>query len=682
MEIRPYAECDSTAIAELYNAHPENPNPVCGGITGEQFHRELHERGTSAFLVAEHDGDIVGTFGLFPTTGRICAGDGELFADMFFVTPAFRKGTLTGQLITAAITWMVSNGLEVLRLTVNPANRSAFRLYRRMGCISRGQLRPGADGNIELYCYVPLILKRVRDDIGDDNRRAVAGLASFGCVLQPLADELDSDTVTRDGRTVVDYRLDLGPITIEATVDVDAAEVLTASVENAHGRRELRLPEHDDVTPGDGAVLASMSWGRRTIEIEPDGTLVITADDHWGPLVFLTWPDAHTHRAAGWRGGPPRALEVTTSGPGLYVRDNGSDVACTILAEGDTLVSEYAGAPGQTLRQFQMTGLRQAVLDADPAGAPPIRHAPVGPELGVRDASQMPAAALALRRGAPVRWTEDATVVEVAGDGDAFLVTSSLVDRRVTLDACGRARVVTRVSHCGKPRPRRISSDSWAAAPDHPRVRFDERAGGIVRWQDGDGRVVHAPFPRAQRLACNPEWSAGLWVTRETDRHDRGIGMGWGIPHHDWVLAGDFGLRSETQDLTWTLDADRLHTKWNVDISTSDPRCELVLWLTPATAPGSQVRLSSLGEVIGLDAGGGWQRWTMRVGVELIDGRWLCIEPDLGQEGFPEIIVRSIGSKLLIGCVVRASVGTARWRIALLDTPAGLVGRHSHLAAV
>lgn len=681
MAIRPYAEPDAASIAELYNTHPENPNPVRGGITAEQFHRELQERGTAAFLVAEAEGRVIGTFGLFPTTGRVCAGAHETFADMFYVAPSHRKGTLTGQLFTAAIMWMIGNGLEVLRLTVNPANRDAFRLYRRVGCVSRGQLRPGADGNVELYCYVPLILKRIRDDIGEDNRLAIAGMNSFGCVLNQLADELDADTTNRDGRTVVDYHLDLGPVGIDATVDVDAAEVLSASVRNASGSRPLRLAGVRPEEPGDTAVLASVPWGRRTVDVEADGTLIVRSVDHWGPLALLTWPDADPHRAAGWRGGPRRALQVTPSETGLDIHDESTDVSCALTLDGDTLVSEFHGVPGETLRLFQQPGLRQAMLDADPVGDAPIRQAPAGLDLVVPDASQIAAAGVRLSAGTAVRWTEDAAVVEATGDGEASLVTSTLVDRRVTLGVDGTARLATRITAAPRSTPRRNAHTSWSGASGRPQLRLDAGAGGIVRWSAGDVRILHSPFPRVRRLACNPSWAAGLWVTREPDRHDRGVGMGWGLPHTDWVADGPNGLRSAAQALAWELDGDPLHTNWNLDLTTDNPVGEVAVWLTPAVAPTGQVRASSFGEIVELIAGGGWQRWTTRLGVELAGGLWLCIEPDLHQGGSPEIIVRSTGGELLIGCVTRASAGRARWRIALLDSPAGLVGRHSYVAA-
>lgn len=682
MQIRSYVPSDAVLIAELYNSHPENPNPVAGGITAEQFRRELEERGTSGFLVAEDKGRVVATFGIFSSVGRLTAAGNEMFADMFFVAPGYRKGALTGQLFTAAVMWMIDHDLEVLRLTVNPANRDAFRLYRRVGCISRGQVRPGTDGSVELYCYLPLVVKRIRHHITEKERRYLPELTAVGSVLGQLGDDLTGDVATRDGCSVVQYRMSFGPMIVEATIDVDRAEVLVATVTTPDSTRTIPLRPSDESHPDAAKVQASRVWGERVINVLEDGAVMVCAENHWGPLVFFTWPDASPHRAAGWRGGPRHPLSITEETGSIILADECSDLSCRLTLSGDLMIAKFSGKPGQTLKMFQALGLRLAKLDAEPIGGAPIRQASVGLGLAVRDSTQIPAAGLPLWPGTPVRWTDDSTVVELSGDGDASLVTSSLVDRRVTLGDDGSTTLITRVSYYGNPTPLRNADTSHTGSPDGVEIRLEPRAGGIVRWRHDGKPVLQCPYPRVRRLNCNPSWSSGMWVTREGDRHDREIGMGWGLPHLDWVLENKAGMFSPTHGITWALDPNQEHCNWNVDVSTTDPTGEIALWLTPAVAPGSQIRLSNHGEVETAIVDGAWQRWTSRLGVELSSGEWLCLEPALEQQGFPEIIVRSTGHDLLVGCVIRASARTARWRLALLENTSGLVGRHSYLAAV
>lgn len=683
MRIRHYVDNDANLIAELYNAHPENPNPVAGGITGEQLRRELEERGTSVFFVAEDQGRVVATFGLFSNVGRLTAAENELFADMFFVAPSHRRGALTGQLFTTALMWMIEHGLEVLRLTVNPANRDAFRIYRRVGCISRGRTRPGADGSIELYCYFPLVLKRLRNQITAKEREYLPELTAVGSIMAPLDQDLSHDVVTRDGRPTVQYRMTFGPMTVEASIDTDLAEVLKATVSTPDGCREIPLRNDSASGTDELGTQTTRRWGDRTISVLQDGTVTVHADSHYGPLISLTWPNPTLHRTAGWRGGPCNPLSIVDEDGRIILEDARSGVSCQLSLSDDLLITTFLGKPGQQLRLFQQTGLRLAKLDAEPREATPIRQASVGLGVAVRDSTQMSAAGLPLTPGTPVRWTEDSTVVELSGCGDTALVTSSLVDRRIILDNEGRATLITRISNNGSPTPHRNADASNTASPQGMDIRLEPRVGGVVRWRHAGASVLKCPYPRLRRFKCNPSWSAGMWVTREGDRHDREMGMGWGLPHPDWVMADDTGMFCPSEDIVWALDPSAEHCNWNIDISTSDPTGELVLWLTPAVTPGARIRLSNHGEVeTAFVEGDDWQRWTNRLGVALSSGRWLCLEAPLTQEGFPELIVRSTGNDLLIGCVTRASAYRTRWRIALLEDTSGLVGERSYLHAV
>ena len=88
--IRPYEEGDAHDIAELYRRHPDNPNPVAGGVSGAELARELAERETATFLVAEDEGRVVGTFGLFHSTGRRCARLGAE-SNRFYPQPSFAR---------------------------------------------------------------------------------------------------------------------------------------------------------------------------------------------------------------------------------------------------------------------------------------------------------------------------------------------------------------------------------------------------------------------------------------------------------------------------------------------------------------------------------------------------------------------------------------------------------------
>ena len=87
MIVRPYRPRDAEAIVHLYNSHSDSPNPVSGGIVEEEFQRELEERGSTVFLVAEEAGSIVGTFGMFRTNGRHTMADDEAVSHTHLTLP-------------------------------------------------------------------------------------------------------------------------------------------------------------------------------------------------------------------------------------------------------------------------------------------------------------------------------------------------------------------------------------------------------------------------------------------------------------------------------------------------------------------------------------------------------------------------------------------------------------------
>lgn len=514
LTIRPYQEGDAHTVAELYNRHRDNPNPVAGGITGAELERELAERETATFLVAEDDRRLVGTFGLFHHTGRRSARAGELIADMFFVHPAHRGGMVTGRLFTEAVEWMMRSGCLVLRLTVNPANTVAFRLYRRVGCVSVGRAVPGEDGNVELHNYIPLVLRSVFADLGERATAALAGLTSFASVTGSRDDELSSDVRVVDGVRTVDYCLALGEFRVDATVDVDRGAVREARLTEPDGEvRTLRITRPPyEVRAVRGVAPYRFTAGPLTCEVDgEDGTVRVLAEGHHGPVFVSTWPSCRADRPAGWREGEPRDLTLEPADGGVRVTERYGDatVTGTFTLDGTALLQEFTRTGAATGRVFQTVGLRQGVF-TDAEGRP---H-PIGLGVGVRDASEVVAASQAAPAGGELTWRGRGVRISLPADGRVRLVHSTLLERGLEPGADGVARMRTEI----RPHP----------AESGRRLEVRAGAGGVTLWQEGTTKVLRSPYPRVRSYGYNPRWSAGLWVTRENSRHDRAAGLGWG----------------------------------------------------------------------------------------------------------------------------------------------------------
>jgi RimJ/RimL family protein N-acetyltransferase len=89
--------------------------------------------GDGCFLVAEADGEVVGSLGVEVRRGR-----GELG----MAVAAERRGRGVGTaLLSAAIDWARESGLHKLALEVFPHNEAALALYRKFGFEQEGYLR-------------------------------------------------------------------------------------------------------------------------------------------------------------------------------------------------------------------------------------------------------------------------------------------------------------------------------------------------------------------------------------------------------------------------------------------------------------------------------------------------------------------------------------------------------------
>ncbi|MFB7617047.1 GNAT family N-acetyltransferase [Kitasatospora sp. NPDC056181] len=678
--IRPYQEGDAHDIAELYGRHRDNPNPVAGGISGDELERELAERDTATFLVAVDDGRVVGTFGLFHSTGRRSARAGELIADMFFVAPAYRNGVITGRLFTEAVEWMMKCGCLVLRLTVNPANTVAFKLYRRVGCVSVGETVPGEDGNVELHNYIPLILRSVFADLDPEAVAALGGLSSFGSVAGGRDDELRSDVRLLDGVRTVAYALALGEYRIDADIDVDRGLMLGAELTAPDGTsRPLRIAEPPyRVRTARQAEPHRFESDGLVCEVDGgDGTVSVRSPGHHGPLLVSTWPSCEADRSAGWREGQPRDLDVVPVENGVRVaeRSGEDEVVGTITLTEGVLSQDFTFTtrPG---RIFQTIGLRQGAFAlSDPADGTTGRHL-LGTGIGVRDASEVVAASQVAPAGSELAWSDGTTRIEVPAGRPIRLIHSGLIERHLDQDADGVARLRTVFRSDADAGTTGAAARGTAAArpaAETRRLQVRAAAAGVTSWTEGTVKVLRSPHPRTRAFGCNPRWTAGMWVTREHSRFSLATGLGWGVPAGTaWEEKHPLSLSAPQERIDWEVTAPESAAEpVRVDVRAPGAEEEIVLWITPNTPSRTGVVLDSAGTRWELDSSEFRQVWATAAAVRLADGSWLDVRPAHPGTGEPEIVLRTTASGLLIGCVSAAGPhgAEAAWQLAVHREP-------------
>lgn len=696
ISVRPFERADADAIARLFTTHRDSPNPVDGGITGDELAREIEERGAESFLVAVDDERVIGTFGIFRSNGRRSVAEYEGFADMFFVAPGYRCSVASGLLFTEAVESLFHSGRRVLRLTVNPANSTALRLYRRVGCVSLGPGDPGEDGNVQLHNYIPLILRAVAGGLTRAELTRLGELRSFGSISERLDDHLASDALVRDGRLLLPYHLAIGETRIDALVDARAVVVVEATLIGPDGRARGLALDNPPAVPEHHEPVRVWHPEGLTLTVDPtDGTVSVGHERHDGPLVSLTWPGRPPYRAAGWRESDPRELTLAEEDGGVRISEPASSIGCLVRFQDGELVQEFTAAPDSELRLFEQVGLRTGWFDATPADGPALRGAPVGTGLAVRDCSEVVAASTVLDPHSSVSWSGDRgePLVETSGRG-AAMVHSTLLVRRLRTDGAGRCRLVTTVrppatgdpsvgehavgEHAGGGRTvRDLTDEDLGAGPLGPvreilRVRAE--AAGVSDWRVNGCRLLRSPFPRVRAFACNPTWRAGAWVTHEPERHGREHGMGWGRSRQTWTATGADELTSEDHTLLRVTDGPGPGSH-EITVTSAQPDGEDVLWLTPLAAPGARVVLPGPHGPWSATAEGSWQRWTPSALIELRRGIWLDLAPAPGHARLvPEILVRSTPSGLLVGCVSRAGLGAGPmvWRVRAAAGPAAL----------
>lgn len=685
ISVRPFEQTDAEPIAQLFNTHKDSPNPVKGGITGVQLSREIRERGAELFLVAVDDEHVIGTFGVFRSNGRRSVAEHEGFADMFFVDPSYRRSVASGLLFTQAVENLFHSGRRVLRLTVNPANSAAFHLYRRVGCMSLGYGSPGEDGNVQLYNYIPLIMRAIVHDLRRDELENLKELHSFGSISERLDDHLSSDAFVRNGRLALQYHLAFGEMKLNALVDTQAAVVEEATLIGPDGGVRRLEPENPPAIPDpEESVLTTESDGF-TLRVDPtDATLTISHANHYGPLVSLTWPGRPEFRAAGWREADARRFSLEKTPDGFRIAEQGTEppISCDVRLASSALIQDFTAAPASELRLFESIGLRTGWFDATPLSGASFSCAPIGTGLAVRDCAEVTAAAMQLDPAFPVTWYDEqgGRVLETTGHRTS-MIHSGLLDRRFTTDADGRARVVTSVH---PPAPARtggltvggLEADPIAATKETLRIR--DTAAGVADWRINGRRLVRTPFPRIRSFACNPYWRAGAWATHEPERHSREHGMGWGLSTQTWSATQTGGLMSDDRRNLLTVSDSLIAGRHEFSVSSVETDGENVLWLTPLTDPGTRVVFPGLRGPWSTPSTGTWQRWTPSVLIELGHGIWLDIAPAAGHEELvPEILVRSTPSGLLVGCASRAGLDPDPmvWRVRATGVPLTRIAR-------
>ncbi|MFI9650050.1 GNAT family N-acetyltransferase [Streptomyces sp. NPDC052040] len=722
--IRPYTDADAEAVAALFNRYTDVPNPVAVPLTGDIVRRELAERGTEVFLVVEHDGTIEGTLGMFRGNGRWSVAADEVFGDMLFLSPRVRGGTLTGELFVTALRMLIPRGVEVLRLTANPANKQAFPLYRQLGCTLSGPPAPGEDGNVELVNHLLRLRTRIAETYGD----RVPATARTGAVLRYLVGNtarqgLTDETETVAGRRVLRTEVVVADLAFRALLDPASGEVLFCAL--GAGPDPDRLPP----PPEPLAPAAGLRHEAGTLRLElceRTGVAQLFHDGWTGPVLTLTWPEFGPPYSAGWRRNAPVPLRCTPLEDGWRVARDFATGTLTrdlrLAADRLDVRTRWHGdePPAPTVRTVLVCGLRGAWLITGGEGG--VGHRPAGRGLYPPDATEMAAAGHRMPPDGVLAWWEPGGGRSIRLAPDPSTCTTLVSDAVVHLDGPVDHTLDLRWTQADSPRkavpgslPVEDPSAHAVAVPSRPAAApagrtsphpgqdcrepadadaagqapgwephmvagkecrrvtsggdtliLSAAAGGVVSWRSDRRPVITSPFPRHAAFACNPRRGAGIWVTRERPREDREYGVGWGTSTTDrtWHHM-EGGLASP--GIAWTVHprvhSATPHVRLRVDGDPAEQDGETAIWLTPAAHRATRLLIPGpSGAVWSVGQEPPWQTWTDRLALCLTDGTWLTCAALTGDA--PHILFRATRQGPLLALLTRDRADTrtgAEW---------------------
>ena len=547
--VRPYRADDAPGIADLYNRYPDGPNRVDRKLDAAMVRTELSDRGTALFLVAEQQGQVRGTLGMFHSCGKRAAGPGEVFGDMFFLIPGLRGGAAAAHLFVEAVAPLAARGIRTIRLTTDPANRAAYSAYLQAGCSVVGDGMPDEDGAVELVNQVPVLVSLLRTHFPEVLppdlphaelwRRVITGVDGPGLVV---------GSARALGRPSVRNAVSCGPAHVAVHADPWTGEVFATAVGDGAVREapDARAPAVRPDLPAGPAPAAhggrgayagptTVRSGRLCLSLDPgDGTVTLHHGDHLGPLLSDPWPVNGPPYATGWRRpAAGRRLGVTAWDDGWTVterhpggvltRDSrlwGGSLVQSLYwtpdapayAEGGAASSGAVRVPvpvsAPCLRSALTVGLRSSVLVQ--GQSPGTVCAPAGRNLWPVDATDFAAAGHEVTPGRRLSWWAPYSGLSVTVEWDGGIRARLLSSLLLLLDSApGCAyRVDVSRSHGGAQAEGRVPVAVPGVAPP------DGAGGGAL---PASAQVPQRPLPRREP-AAQARWTPATAARRAVHR--------------------------------------------------------------------------------------------------------------------------------------------------------------------
>ncbi|BFH11597.1 GNAT family N-acetyltransferase [Paenibacillus melissococcoides] len=223
--IRECTESDSYHLAQFYNKYQYGPVRYGYPLTEKDIKQLFQERKINLYLAAEYKGDIIGTLLFSNLSSQRAAEPDAAWAGYFLIHPEFRSGSIPDKFFTYAIRKLIQQGIRYIDTEVNPEDKLAMSLYKRVGLYQTSRSYINYDGYLNLRSYLPYLIRYFVEAFQPPDREA---LVSRGWkTIKPVQSmrNLNSNAIVENGIETVKYSIDLGSREANGWIDVKSQKM-------------------------------------------------------------------------------------------------------------------------------------------------------------------------------------------------------------------------------------------------------------------------------------------------------------------------------------------------------------------------------------------------------------------------------------------------------------------------
>lgn len=235
VQVRECTEADSEKLAHFYNKYQYGPIKYGYPLNKQDIKQLFRERKIQLYLIAEYENEIIASLLFSSLSGQRAAIPDGTWAGFFLIHPEFRSGNIPDKLFAYAIKNLIQQDIKYIDTEVNPEDKVAMALYKRVGLYQTSRSYIDYDGYLNLRSYLPYVINYLLDAfkpiISKSDQdiwlargwKTVRGLKSLRSI--------QSNAITRNGIEVVKYAINLGAKDVNCWVDIKSEKITEVETE-------------------------------------------------------------------------------------------------------------------------------------------------------------------------------------------------------------------------------------------------------------------------------------------------------------------------------------------------------------------------------------------------------------------------------------------------------------------